>query len=217
MKKYTVHEFFATLQGEGLYAGQKSVFIRFAGCNMWTGDPSTRERDFKRNGAHCALFCDTEFRGGERYVATQIVAEAKKLGASKHTFVVLTGGEPLLQVDKELLLAFKQAGIPVHVETNGSLPVKQPWRELITHLVISPKQAPERIVQTECDELKVVIPRYDPHAYSEVIQSRRKTVQPEEDPDENVWKENIHKAKDFVMDNEAWSLSLQIHKYLGMR
>ena len=115
---YTVHEIFLTAQGEGANLGRTAVFIRFAGCNLWSG----REED--RATAVCR-FCDTEFRGGERHDAASLVAAALALwpAGAGHRFTVLTGGEPLLQVDAPLLEALHAAGFTVAIETNGTLPL----------------------------------------------------------------------------------------------
>jgi len=208
---------FLTLQGEGQYAGRRAVFIRFAGCNLWSGDPKHRARDAARNHASCPLFCDTEFRGGTKMTAEQVVRNAKDLGAGGETFVVLTGGEPMLQVDLKLLKKFRDEWVEVHVETNGSVKILNGNIRLIKHLVVSPKQDKTTLRVSRCDELKVVVPRYDPLAYAGVFIAKRLTVQPEEDPDPLVWKQNIAFAKEFILANPKWYLSLQVHKYLGVQ
>ena len=206
---YAVKEIFLTLQGEGVQAGRRALFIRFAGCNLWTG----REQD--RAEAQCR-FCDTDFVGmdgtdGGRYAADELVAKASMLwGDAPHRFVVLTGGEPLLQVDAPLLAALKAAGFEIAVESNGTVAAP----EGIDWLCISPKAGTE-IVQRSGDEVKVVWPQdgLDMDAIAG-WDFRHRLIQPMDNPARAA---NEQGAIAFVLDHPEWRLSLQAHKALGLR
>jgi 7-carboxy-7-deazaguanine synthase (Cx14CxxC type) len=206
---YTVKEMFLTLQGEGMQAGRCAVFIRFAGCNLWTG----REKD--RSTAICQ-FCDTDFVGtdgdhGGRYEADALANQALSLWQGDgEPFTVITGGEPTLQLDEPLIAALKQRGFTIAVESNGTIaaPAGIDW------LCISPK-AGSMVVQRSGQEVKVVWPqsgldideiaRWDfPH----------RLIQPMDSPAAD---ENRQAAIDFVLANPQWRLSLQTHKLLGLR
>ncbi len=206
---YAVKEMFLTLQGEGMQAGRRAVFIRFAGCNLWTG----REQD--RAGAICR-FCDTDFVGmdgtaGGRYAAEALADAALALWDSEAPpFTVLTGGEPLLQVDVALLAALKARGFEIAVESNGTIaaPPGIDW------LCISPKAGSETI-QRSGDELKLVWPQpgLDVAAMA-AWDFPHKLIQPMDGP---ARAEAEDAAIAFVMANPAWRLTVQAHKYLGLR
>src|SRR5579871_2977840 len=162
---YAVKEIFYTLQGEGAHAGRPAVFLRFAGCNMWTG----LERDRDKGPGGCSRWCDTDFVGGEKYRSAAelfaAVARCWPSAGSVRPFVVCTGGEPLLQLDEALLAEFNAAGWFVAVETNGTLapPAGDLW------LTVSPKaQAPLRVLQG--NELKLVYPQEgaEPERYQDL-------------------------------------------------
>ncbi len=163
MKTYAVKAIFDTLQGEGLRAGQRSVFVRFVGCNAWDGEPAHRDR----GKAACSLWCDTDFRkeGSRLMTAAEIVARVNALWSHDphdphgERWVVLTGGEPMLQVDSGLCNAFNDACICIAIETNGS--ISNPLLALTDHICISPKIGlPVAIIAHDfvVDELKVVLP-----------------------------------------------------------
>lgn len=226
-KTYAVREVFYTVQGEGFHAGTPAVFIRFAGCNMWSGRDEHRQRDAKRNAAECPRWCDTDFAEGEELTASRITAEAMhaafKAGvpeASDVPLIVLTGGEPLLQVDDELLRALR-VGLPsalIAVETNGTV---EP-RAAVDWITVSPKQAPSRLKLLEGDELKVVFPAYDPLAYSKYSEGFEFLYVSAEAATSSVGQsvivqDNLKRAAEFVMANPAWSLTLQAHKIVGVR
>ena len=206
---YAVKEMFLTLQGEGMQAGRKAVFIRFAGCNLWTG----REQD--REKAVCQ-FCDTDFVGtdgdqGGRYDAAALADRALSLwvGAGD-PFTVLTGGEPMLQLDAALIAALKARGFTLAVESNGTIAAP----EGIDWLCISPKAGSE-VVQRSGKEIKVVWPQ--PGLDMDEIASwdfPHRLIQPMDGPD---LKANEQAAIDFVMAHPDWRLSLQTHKLLGLR
>jgi len=206
---YAVKEMFLTLQGEGMQAGRRAVFIRLAGCNLWTG----REQD--RATAICK-FCDTDFVGidgdnGGRYDASELADRALSLWASGGPpFAVITGGEPLLQLDAPLIAALKDSGFFIAVESNGTIAAP----EGIDWLCISPK-AGSTIVQRSGDEVKVVWPQ--PGLDMEEIAGwdfSNRLIQPMDDPDLQA---NEQAAIDFVLANPRWRLTLQTHKLLGLR
>ena len=208
---YAVKELFLTLQGEGVQAGRRAVFLRFAGCNLWSG----READ--RATATCR-FCDTDFvgtdgTGGGRFAdaAALAAAVAACWGAGEAgRFVVLTGGEPMLQVDDALVDALHACGFTIAIETNGTLPV----RPGIDWVCVSPK-AGSITVQRSGDELKLVWPQ----AGSDLDALERwdfvhRLIQPLDDANAPA---NVAAAIALVLARPAWRLSVQTHKALGLR
>ncbi|MFA5969430.1 MAG: 7-carboxy-7-deazaguanine synthase [Sphingomonas sp.] len=211
---YAVKEMFLTLQGEGANAGRRAVFVRFAGCNLWSG----READ--RASAICR-FCDTEFvgvdgDGGGRFAsAADLVAAAVASWGDgvAERFVVLTGGEPMLQINDALVDALHAAGFTVAMESNGTI-AAHPG---IDWVCISPK-AGSVVVQHHGDELKLVWPQ--PGSDVDAMERwafRNWLVQPMDDgaPEANL--ANQQAAIDFVLARPRWRLSLQTHKMLGLR
>jgi 7-carboxy-7-deazaguanine synthase (Cx14CxxC type) len=209
---YQVKEIFYTLQGEGANAGRPAVFCRFAGCNLWTG----REQD--RASAICQ-FCDTDFVGtdgtlGGKYpqadaLADQIAAEWPAADHS-HRFVVLTGGEPLLQVDAELIDALHQRGFVIAVETNGSLTAP----EGIDWICVSPK-AGAPWVQRQGHELKVVWPQ--PALDLDELEAADFSHRYLQPMDNILRADNTQHCIKLCMQRPAWRLSLQTHKLTGIR
>ena len=208
---YAVKEIFYTLQGEGRNAGRAAVFCRFAGCNLWSG----REQD--RAVAACR-FCDTDFvgtdgPGGGRFAdadaLADAVAKAWPEGAAARPLVVLTGGEPLLQVDVALIDALKARGFEIAVETNGTLPAP----EGIDWLCVSPKAGTELAI-TSGDELKLVFPQegVDPAQY-ERLAFDHFLIQPLDGPDPTT----TVQAVEYCLAHPQWRLTLQTHKQLGIR
>lgn len=206
---YAVKEIFLTLQGEGMQSGRRAVFIRFAGCNLWSG------REEGRLEAICR-FCDTDFVGtdgtfGGRYEAEALAGQAAALWQEwAEPYAVLTGGEPLLQVDEALLRALKARGFTIAVESNGTMaaPPGIDW------LCISPK-AGSLVVQRSGEEVKVVWPQ--PELDMDAIARwdfAHRLIQPMDGPNLAA---NERAAADFVLSNPAWRLSLQMHKQLGLR
>ena len=208
---YAVKEIFYTLQGEGANTGRPAVFCRFAGCNLWTG----READ--RESAVCR-FCDTDFvgtdgPGGGRFPDADslagAVASAWPHEAAGVRFVVCTGGEPLLQLDRELLDAFHAAGFEVAVETNGTVvpPAGIDW------LCVSPKAEAPLVVRGG-DELKLVYPQTgaEPSRFEE-LEFGRFFLQPMDGPAREA---NTAAALQYCLDHPRWRLSLQTHKLLGI-
>jgi 7-carboxy-7-deazaguanine synthase len=207
---YAVKECFLTLQGEGVQAGSRAVFLRFAGCNLWSG----REQD--RATAQCR-FCDTDFvgtdgEGGGKFPAAEALAEhVERLWGPgrERRLVVITGGEPMLQLDTGLVDALHARGFRVAVETNGTLPAPAG----IDWICVSPKAGTE-VVQRSGDELKLVWPQegIDP-ADLEAWAFDHFLVQPMDC-------EAAEKAKQaavrLAMERPRWRLTLQAHKVLGL-
>ncbi|MBB4616445.1 7-carboxy-7-deazaguanine synthase [Sphingomonas abaci] len=208
---YSVKEMFLTLQGEGVNAGARAVFVRFAGCNLWSG----REQD--RASAICR-FCDTDFvgtdglGGGKFADAAALVAAVEGFwgAAAERRFVVLTGGEPMLQVDDALVAALHGRGFRIAIESNGTL-AAHPG---IDWVCISPK-AGSAVVQRSGDELKLVWPQtgIDPVALEDWDFAHH-LLQPLDDPQAAA---NQAACIDMVMARPRWRLSLQTHKMLGLR
>ena len=208
---YAVKELFYTLQGEGAQAGRPAVFLRFAGCNLWSG----RERD--RAAAVCT-FCDTDFvgtdgEGGGRYEAAGIAARAAALwpgpAGTGRPYVVCTGGEPALQLDPPLIDAFHSAGFEVAIETNGTLPLPPG----IDWICVSPK-ANAPLAVKEGDELKLVYPQpLAPPTRFETLAFAHRFLQPMDGPDAAA---NTRAAVAYCLAHPAWRLSVQTHKTLGI-
>lgn len=208
---YSVKEIFYSLQGEGAQTGRPSVFLRFAGCNLWSG----LERDRAR--ARCR-FCDTDFvgtdgPGGGRFESAEALAcavqNAWPSGTQQAPYVICTGGEPLLQLDAALVGALKARGFTVAIETNGTLcpPAEIDW------VCVSPKaRAPLKL--TSGDELKLVYPQdgAEPERYA-ALSFRHFFLQPMDGPkrEENTWA-----ALRYCLSHPQWRLSLQTHKLLGI-
>ena len=208
---YAVKEIFKTLQGEGAHTGRAAVFCRFAGCNLWSG----REQD--RASAQCR-FCDTDFvgvdgTGGGRFADPETLAkaiEAEWGGPEERRYVVLTGGEPLLQVDGPLVEALHALGFEIGVETNGT----QPAPEGLDWICVSPKAGTD-LVLTSGNELKLVYPQDNalPGQY-ENLAFDHFYLQPMDCEEAAA---NTEKAINYCMNNPRWRLSLQTHKTVGIR
>jgi 7-carboxy-7-deazaguanine synthase len=207
---YAVKEIFLTLQGEGGQAGRAAVFCRFAGCNLWSG----REQD--RAGAVCN-FCDTDFvgmdgPGGGRFADAEALADAVEAawrGGAGDRLVVLTGGEPLLQLDDALIAALHGRGFSLALETNGTIAAP----EGVDWVCVSPKaQAP--VVQSRGQELKLVYPQpgVDPARF-EHMAFERFLLQPMDGP---ALAANTQAAIAYCLAHPRWRLSVQTHKHLGI-
>lgn len=208
---YSVKECFYTLQGEGAQTGRAAVFLRFAGCNLWSG----LERD--RAQAVCR-FCDTDFMGvdgdgGGKFATPEELAEhvlAKWIGASGKPYVVCTGGEPLLQIDEPLIAALHAKGFEVAVESNGTIaaPASLDW------ICISPKSTAE-LNQVSGDELKLVYPQRDapPEKFAS-LHFRHFFLQPLDDAQREA---NTAACIAYCLAHPQWRLSLQTHKMTGIR
>ena len=207
---YRIKEIYFTQQGEGSNTGRDFVFVRFSGCNLWSG------KEKNRKSAICQ-FCDTDFYGtdginGGVYSANQLIEKIKSLWVSRddNIAVVLTGGEPLLQVNDELVAALKQEQIYIAVETNGTLDAP----DHIDWICMSPKANTE-IKLKKGDEIKVIFPQesLDPEKFS-LFDFSEFYLQP---MDSNKYQENLNATITYCQKNPKWKLSLQTHKILGIR
>ena len=205
-----------TLQGEGAHTGRPAVFVRFAGCNLWSG----REKD--RPTAVCN-FCDTEFvgtdgPGGGRFRTAEELAAAvarhwpDNVDSQLKPYIVCTGGEPLLQLDAEAIVALQRKGFEVAVETNGTIAAPQE----LDWVCVSPKAA-TKLVQKQGDELKLVFPQTEQEARPERFETLEFShffLQP---MDGDSIEDNTRLAIEYCLDHPRWKLSLQTHKLLGLR
>jgi 7-carboxy-7-deazaguanine synthase len=207
---YSVKEIFYTLQGEGAHAGRPAVFCRFSGCNLWSG----REQD--RALAVCR-FCDTDFvgvdgPGGGKFDSPESLADAAAAQWPKgfeHKFVVCTGGEPLLQLNKPLIDALHDRGFEIAVETNGTIAVP----DGLDWICVSPKIG-SQLVQTRGDELKFVFPQcgVNPEQFKD-LGFQHFFLQPMDGPEQA---RNTQLAIRYCMEHPQWRLSLQTHKIVGI-
>ena len=209
---YAVKEIYYTLQGEGMQTGRAAVFCRFAGCNLWSG----READ--RAGAVCN-FCDTDFvgtdgPGGGKFADAQRLARtcraAWRGNSGTRPCVVLTGGEPMLQVDEVLIAALHEEGFEIAIETNGTLPVPR----AIDWICVSPK-AGAPLEQRSGDELKLVYPQeaLDPRAFEDLAFSHF-LIQPMDQGAKTAG--NLRAAIAYCQAHPKWRMSVQTHKLLGL-
>lgn len=211
---YSVKEIYYTLQGEGAHTGRPAVFLRFAGCNLWSGREEHREQSVCR-------FCDTQFvgvdgPGGGKFETASELAEAvarhwSAPNARGRPYVVCTGGEPLLQLDTAAIDALHLAGFEVGVESNGTIVAP----EGIDWLCISPKGSAE-LLQKTGSELKLVYPQVEQSAqprHFEHLEFQRFFLQPLDGPERD---KNTNLTIDYCKQNPRWRLSMQTHKYLGI-
>ncbi len=209
LKKYAIKEIFYTLQGEGYHTGRAAVFCRFAGCNLWSG----LEKD--RLSAVCR-FCDTDFKdrkgvNGGKYTASGLAETINSLWPANcdDRFVVLTGGEPMLQVNEELIDALHENKFYISIETNGTIPVPAS----IDWICVSPK-ADAKLEQISGDELKLVFPQAENQPDDFIhLSFKRFSLQPLDDADQAT---HIHSTVEYIRLHPKWNLSLQTHKILGI-
>jgi 7-carboxy-7-deazaguanine synthase len=213
---YAVKEIFYTLQGEGANAGRPAVFLRFSGCNLWTG----LERDRSKGLGGCSHWCDTDFVGvdgsdGGKFASAEDLVGAVSQQWPRHSrhaipLVVCTGGEPLLQLDPDLILGLHRAGFSVATETNGTLdpPVGLLW------LTVSPK-AGTRLRITRGNELKLVYPQRgaEPEQFQD-LDFDHFFLQPMDGP---AGAANTQAALKYCLAHPQWRLSLQTHKIVNIR
>ena len=211
---YSVKEIYYTLQGEGAHTGRPAVFLRFAGCNLWSGREEHREQSICR-------FCDTQFvgvdgpGGGKFESASELAVAVSECWGDTQSdaqpYVVCTGGEPLLQLDQAVIAALHDAGFEVAVESNGTLAAP----EGIDWLCVSPKGNAE-LLQRSGNELKLVYPQVEenaqPHNFED-LQFEHFYLQPMDSPELAA---NTRSSIDYCKRNPRWKLSVQTHKYLGM-
>jgi len=212
MPKYKIKEIYYTLQGEGAHTGRPAVFCRFSGCNLWSG----REED--RSKAICQ-FCDTDFWGmdgenGGSYQADELAKKVKSLWPKdlegSQPYVVCTGGEPLLQLDEKMIVAFHQVGFEVAVETNGT--IKAP--KGLDWICMSPKANTE-IILTKGNELKLIFPQpgAEPPLF-ENLEFEHFFLQPMDSPQAA---DNTAQTLAYCLAHPRWRLSLQTHKMLDIK
>jgi 7-carboxy-7-deazaguanine synthase (Cx14CxxC type) len=208
--KYRIKEIFFTQQGEGKNTGKDFIFVRFSGCNLWSGQE-------KHRASAICKFCDTDFYGtdginGGKYQAKELIEKIKSLwiSADNQIRVVLTGGEPLLQVDEGLISALKKENIYIAVETNGTLDAP----DGIDWICMSPKANTE-IKLRKGSEVKVVYPQknLNPDNFN-VLDFKNFYIQP---MDSENYEDNVSQSVKYCMQNPNWKLSLQTHKILGIR
>ena len=207
---YKIKEIYYTLQGEGFYTGRPSVFIRFSGCNLWNGQEKNRKE------AIC-YWCDTDFVGtnginGGKYTALKIkniVSNLWPINEPAKPYVVLTGGEPLLQVNENLINKLHDAGFEIGLETNGTIipPNGIDW------ICVSPK-ANTKLKLDKGNELKIIYPQcgVNPRIY-ENLEFDYFYIQPMDGKNQKL---TIKKSENFIMKHPQWRLSLQTHKILGI-
>lgn len=207
---YLVKEIYYTLQGEGFYTGRPAVFVRFSGCNLWSG----REEDRPR--AICQ-FCDTDFRGtdgeqGGKYTAEKLSKKIKSLWPieDQSPFIVITGGEPALQLDEALVTTLHAHKIEIAIETNGTLALP----DHIDWICMSPKANTE-IVVTKGSEIKIVFPQkgVDPADF-EQMDFEHFYLQPMDSVEQE---QNLFKVQEYCLLHPKWKMSLQTHKILGIK
>ncbi|MDB4962521.1 MAG: hypothetical protein JWP01_2520 [Myxococcales bacterium] len=211
--RYAVKEIFYTLQGEGINAGRSAVFLRFSGCNLWSGRSEHRDSAI----GSCSRWCDTDFLGmdgtnGGRYTLSELTDAVDSCWphADGKRFVVCTGGEPLLQVDEPLIEALHARGFEIAVETNGTIqaPAGIDW------VCVSPK-AGTKLVMNQGNELKFVYPQVglDPETLLS-LDFQHFILQPMDGPSRE---ENSRKTLDYCLSHPSWRLGVQAHKVLGIR
>ena len=209
---YYIKEIYFSFQGEGAYSGRPSVFCRFSGCNLWSG----KEND--RNKAKCN-FCDTDFVGidginggkfsSEKTLGKKIISLWPSENKKNKPYVIFTGGEPLLQLDKKLISFLKKFNFEIGIETNGTinLPCKVDW------VCVSPKNKNDFVLK-KGDELKLIFPQKEINPKClEKLSFKYFFLQPMDGPD---LKKNIKKTYDFCVKNKKWNVSLQIHKIVNI-
>ena len=205
---YSIKEIYKTIQGEGAQSGRAAVFVRFSGCNLWTG------REKHRSTAICQ-FCDTDFVGtdginGGKYSAESLVKKINEIWSSKENgYIVFTGGEPMLQLDKELITECKNNNFETAIETNGTLDIDFE----IDWVCVSPKAGSELVLK-HGDELKVVYPQNEFNL--DVFKDMQFThfyLQPMDSENKD---KNTADAINYCLKDPIWKLSIQQHKLLGI-
>ena len=223
MKKYLVKEIFGpTIEGEGSQAGAPVLFLRLSGCNRWSG----KDEDKSTSICH---FCDTDFVGGNRMTSLEIINKLLEIHPD-HLYnkerekiapyltkkkLVISGGEPTLQMDYQLLRALKESNFEIHVETNGSRRIDIKTLTLIDHLVMSPKQSILETKLGEVDDLKLLYPYLKGASPKEfrAIRAKNKFIQPVHDFN---YRKNLKGAIQQVIENPDYKLSIQLHKVIKM-
>jgi 7-carboxy-7-deazaguanine synthase len=205
---YAIKEIYKTIQGEGAQAGRTAVFVRFSGCNLWSG------REKHRVSAVCQ-FCDTDFVGtnginGGNYSVTQLVEIISEIwGSYPNKLIVFTGGEPMLQLDEPLIKVCQANGFETAIETNGTIPIDFH----IDWICVSPKEGSKLIVKNG-NELKVVFPQQGQNLQAlSNLEFDHLFLQPMDSED---GQNNTDKTIQYCLENPQWKLSIQQHKLIGM-
>ena len=205
MKKYKVKEIFGpTIQGEGSSLGKAVLFLRFAGCNRWSG----REED--RTKSIC-YFCDTDFLGGDLLTADEVCHKLNEIKENVTT-VVLSGGEPTLQINEDLLKKLKENGFNLHLETNGSRELGN-MLHYFEHISMSPKQGINETKLEQASDIKILYPFINDLITYEAFKQFKVTnfyLQP-------LWDSNKQETLDYIYKNPKLKLSPQLHKYLELK
>ncbi len=242
MNEYAVKEIFSSLQGEGHNAGTPAIFIRFAGCNMWSGRQEHRSIDAERNSAECALWCDTDFAGGKQFSAEGLAQEVVRVGSEAGLIpglplLVFTGGEPLLQLDGSLLVELrgalsgpKDTETMFAIETNGRTVLADEVGEKLDWICVSPKGLPSQLVLRRGHELKLIFPAYDPEAFEQereslafdhwYLQAMASTSSADGKPlsvgATRLDPQTMHQVADYCMGHPTWKMSVQLHKVVDL-
>lgn len=213
-KRYSIKKIFGpTLQGEGSLTGVQTLFVRFAGCNMWDGRPETRAES-------ACPYCDTDFFGGTKMTAREILEEVKSLARPMEcNWITLSGGEPALQLDRALCVLLRDVGnYSLAIETNGTRNISD---LPLDHVSMSPKVPPDQLKQLRCDDLKLLYPHPNPamtpeaFAHSRVVATRR-YLQPI-NHDDTLNLVNVAKAHAKAQElGASWRVSVQMHKAIGV-
>jgi organic radical activating enzyme len=213
MRSYLIKEIFGpTLQGEGSAAGTPVYFVRFGGCNRWTG----REKD--RAVAFCT-FCDTDFYGGTKMTASDILSKLSDIRVRSVRTVVISGGEPTLQLDRSLLESLRGAGYLIHLETNGSNDIL-PYVDLLAHVSVSPKQPLAETKLRWATDLKLLYPWIHPEITADQFQEYKtahRFLQPVDSPEYSANLKATMEALHSKHEMDGYRLSLQLHKILGVQ
>ena len=221
--KYAVNEIFASLQGEGFHSGRRAVFLRFAGCNLWNGTEEGR----RIGKGSCAIWCDTAFHHSEQLSLSEMLARVEhlRLPGDPLPFVVLTGGEPTLQLTSDLVCSLKRSGWQIAIETNGT--ISDPLLSELDWVTVSPKIG-SSLLLSYAHEVKVVLPgalppsegwtdaelerlaaRY-PNALSLVVQPQDEVLRG------TLHRRALHRCAEFVLSHPRWRFSVQLHKIVGL-
>lgn len=205
MRTYKIKEIFGpTIQGEGSTLGSVVLFLRFAGCNRWSGRPQDKHKSI-------CHFCDTDFFGGDPKTADEIIAELNSKSETCKT-VVISGGEPTLQLDLELVSQLEKAGFVLHLETNGSRELG-PMLHYFDHISMSPKQSIEETKLERANDIKLLYPWISEDITKEKFEKFQHTqiyIQP-------LWESDKQKTLEYIYQNQNLKLSPQLHKYLELQ
>jgi organic radical activating enzyme len=215
---YSVSEIFCSIQGEGRWSGHPAVFLRLSGCNLWDGREIHRESCASSRGAICPRFCDTDFTRAQRFTLEDLMIEINRMVKVRPGIVVVTGGEPLLQLDEPLLDALKGRFKRVHIETNGMVEPLFPVERLAeVWLCVSPKVTPDRVpLLRYADEVKVLYPSV---LSPLLFRTDRPGVEYYLQPIDPAGRKdrNISETLAFVMEHPDWAVSFQTHKFVGLQ